>query len=205
MQQQAPSQTAENVESFPPPPVKPEKPQGFNRQEAWDDPQSPSAQYLDGVEQWRDNMVEYGELKSQYESALVREQMQRRDEAAQQQAQRQRAIETQKKQVRDIYENVTGHYGLSDEQAKDFIMTMSDPNSLTMDNLVQLYRMQNGAPPVNTQGTEPSAAFQQSRNAQQVPSPMGVMPGQATQSQRSDADTIMDDLINTHKSKNPWS
>ena len=47
-------------------------------------------------------------------------------------------------------------------------------------------------------------APQQSRNAQQVPSPMGVMPAQAVQSNRSDSDTIMDDIITDYKGKNPW-
>ena len=108
-------------------------------------------------------------------------------------------------QKNEVFQHVQGHYGLSTEEATEFVQTMSDPSSVSMDNLVQLYRMQKGSPPVNTQSQGPSEAFQQSRNAQQVPSPMGVMPAQAPQQNRSDADSIMDDLINTHKSKNPWS
>jgi hypothetical protein len=48
----------------------------------------------------------------------------------------------------------------------------------------------------NSQG--PSETFQQSRNAQQVPSPMGVMPAQ-TPNTRSEPDQVMDDLIADYK------
>ena len=81
---------------------------------------------------------------------------------------------------------------------------MSNPESISMDNLVQLFRM-NQAAGQETQATGPSETFQQSKNAQQVPSPMGVMPSQGTQPQRDDADSIMDSLIKSHNSKNPWS
>ena len=119
---------------------------------------------------------------------------------AQKQAQRQ-ALNAQKT---NVYEHVQGHYGMNPEDATNFVNSMSDPGSISMDNLVQLYRMNQGAP-ANAPAQGPSEAFQQSRNAQQIPSPMGVMPGQATESNRSDSDNIMDDLINTHNSKNPWS
>jgi hypothetical protein len=204
--QQAPmEQSARPVEEFPPPPVKPQKPRGFSREEAWSDPASESARYLDDVEGWQDSMNEYRDLRSQYDVALIRERFEAQDEQARiAEAQKAQYNQT-KQQVREVYDYVTGHYGFNDSEAKEFVSSMSDPRSISMDNLVQLYRMQKGAPQVNPESQGPSEAFQQSRNAQQIPSPMGVMPGQGSSQNRSDSDTIMDDLINSHKSKNPWT
>ena len=72
-QQAQPAPVEQNkAEEFPLPPEWPGKPAGFNRAEACEDPNSPSARYLDEVEAWRDNMTEYTQLKTEYESALVR-------------------------------------------------------------------------------------------------------------------------------------
>ena len=202
--QQAATQQTRGQEEFPPPPPKPERPRGFSREEAWNDPSSESARYLDEVDSYNDNMNQYRDLRSQYDVALIREQMQKQEERRQIaiNQQRQRAQVNQQKQ--GVYEHVQGHYGLTPDDAVDFVNSMSDPGSLNLDNLVDLYRMQKGQGATNPQSQGPSEAFQQSRNAQQVPSPMGVMPGQSNQP-RNDSDTIMDDLINSHKSKNPWT
>ena len=83
---------------------------------------------------------------------------------------------------------------------------MSDPNSINIDNLVQLYRFQNGgnsqqvAPP-----SQPSDVFTQTKNAQQVPSPMGVMPsGNSNVDGRGFEDKMIDTMIGNFNSKNPW-
>ena len=51
--------TSQEQEEFPPPPAKPEQPRGFSRDEALADPNSDSAVYLDSVEKWRDDMMQY--------------------------------------------------------------------------------------------------------------------------------------------------
>ena len=149
-------------------------------------------------------MTEYRDLRNQYELALVRERMDANDEKEQRVVQRQRQVHQTNQQTRQVYDHLRGHYGLSDEEGQEFIRTMSNPESISMENLVQLYRMNKGAGQVNATSQGPSETFQQSRNAQQVPSPMGVMPAQAVQSNRSDSDTIMDDIITDYKGKNPW-
>ena len=205
MQQPAPEQLARPVEEFPPPPKQPEKPRGFSREEAWSDSTSESARYLDEMDSWNTDMGDYRDLRNQYDIALVREQLQAEQNAKREaQAQRQEYNE-RKKQVQEVYQHVRGHYGFNPEDAKEFVKSMSDPNSVSMDNLVQLYRMNKGGAqaPQNTQG--PSDAFQQSKNAQQVPSPMGVMPSQSSQSNRSDTDQIMDSMISDFKNKNPFN
>ena len=85
------------------------------------------------------------------------------------------------------------------------MQTMSNPESLTMDNLVQLYRMQKGSgQTVQTQPTGPSDTFNQQARAQQVPSPMGVLPAQQNESTASSEDNIMDSMISGYKKSNPW-
>ena len=198
-------QTKPETQEFPPAPSKPEKPRVFSRDEAYSDPQSESAQYLDAVESWRDDMVQYSELKSQYEVAVLQERLDGQDK---QRAQAVKNMEIQKatqRQSQEVYEHVTGHYGFNDADAREFIQTMSQPESITMDNLVNLYRMQKGqptqAPAVNA---GPSASFTQTQNAQSIPSPMGVVTGESGHDTRPEGDQVMDDLINSFNSKNPW-
>ena len=196
----------EQGDEFPPPPSKPQRPRVFNREEAYADPQSESARYLDELEDWRDNINEYNTLKTQYQGAVIEEKFQNMENERVAEAQRQQAAQKQNAQANQIKEHVMGHYGMNDNDAMDFMETMSNPKSLNIDNLVQLYRIQKGgAANQQTAPAQPSAAFQQVQNAQQVPSPMGVMPsGQSNVDGRSMEDKIMDNLIGNFNSKNPW-
>ena len=206
VQQAAAQQQQEQVEEFPPPPEKPEKPRNFNRQEAFEDPSSESARYLDEMDDWRDNTDEYNQLKNQYDNALVQEQLNAQQE---QQAQAQRVREAQMQEARQlqgVHNMVQEKYGMSAEEGQHFIKTMSNPASITVDNLVQLYRLQNGqgqAAPQQGQPAQPSSTFQQTQRAQQVPQPKGVQPT-AGNTQQPAEDTIMDNMISDFKSKNPW-
>ena len=200
----ASQQQAETVESFPPPPEAPKKPARYSREEAWSDPSSESARYLDEKETWDSEISEYNQLKHQYELAVMQEKLDNQAGYLQEQEQqRQNRIE-QSRQISQISQHVQGHYGLTPDETSEFIRTMSNPESISMDNLVQLFRMNKGGHQPGTQPTGPSETFQQNRNAQQVPSPMGVMPAQGAQQNVSDEDSIMDELINSHNSKNPW-
>ena len=193
------------VEQFPPAPEKPEAPMGFNRAEAMEDPNSASAQYLNKLDNWRDDTVQYNALKNEYQTALVQERLDAQDKQRVDDAKRQQAYQQQQAQMNDIYQKVQGEHGLNAEEATEFMQTMSNPESLTMDNLVQLYRMQKGSgQTVQTQPTGPSDTFNQQARAQQVPSPMGVLPAQQNESTASAEDNIMDSMISGYKKNNPW-
>jgi len=198
-------QTQPAAQEFPPAPSKPEKPRAFSRDEAYSDPQSDSARYLDEVESWRDDMVQYSELKNQYDVAVLQERLDGQDKQRKEAVQRMEVQKNAQRQSQEVYEHVTGHYGFNDADAREFIQTMSQPESITMDNLVNLYRMQKGqptqAPAVNA---GPSASFTQTQNAQSIPSPMGVVTGESGHDTRPEGDQVMDDLINSFNSKNPW-
>jgi len=202
---QAPAQPAETVQEFPPPPEAPRKPAGFTREEAWSDAKSESARYLDEKDSWDSDISQYNELKHQYELAVMKEKLDEQSTfLGEQEQQRQNRIE-QGRQISQISEHVQGHYGFTPSETQAFIKTMSNPESISMDNLVQLFRMNQAGGQPTPAPNGPSADFRQAKNAQQIPSPMGVMPSQAPTETRNDSDSIMDDLINSHKSKNPWT
>ena len=203
IQPQAPAQ--EQVEQFPAPPEKPQRPRNFSREDAYADTNSESARYLDEHEQWRDNMTEYNALKTQYDNAVLQERFDKIEQDKVENAKRAEAYRVQQQQTNEVKDYVTGHYGFSQDQANDFVQKMSNPESLTVDNLVKLYQLTESGSVNNQSPAQPSDSFKQVQNAQQVPSPMGVMPsGQANNDGRSLEDKIMDTMVGNFNQKNPW-
>ena len=204
-QQQAQNQEPPIDESFPPPPEKPARPRAFNREEAYADPSSESARYLDEIDDWRDNVSEYNALKSQYDQAVITEKFDRMDQQKRDEAMRVQARQQEVAQKNEIKTHVMGAYGMTEPEAVDFMNKMSDPKSLNIDNLVKLYRIEQGGGSPQPVAPTPSPSFQQVQNAQQVPSPMGVMPsGQSNSDNRTVEDKIMDTMIGNFNKKNPW-
>jgi len=196
--------TAEPVEEFPAPPERPTKPRTFSREEAYADPNSESARYLDEYEGWRDDITEYNGLKQEYTVAQMQEKLDAQEQVRQDEIKRQQAYSQQQEQMRGVNTHLQGHYGFNDSDAQEFIQQMSDPNSLSLDNLVQLYRLQKGQGQPD-QNAGPSPEFQQTQRAQQIPSPMGVQTGQGGGNDaRTDSDKIMDNMIGNFNKNNPW-
>ena len=204
--QQAPVEEAQApVEEFPAAPSKPQQPRSFNREEAYSDPSSESARYMDELEGWRDDINEYNSLKSQYQTAIIEDKFNKMEQDRVDTAKRQQAAQQQASQEAEIKSHVMGHYGMSDAETTDFMSKMSDPNSITIDNLVQIYRLQNSGGSQQASPAEPSQTFTQTKNAQQVPSPMGVMPsGNSNIDGKSMEDKMIDTMIGNFDSKNPW-
>jgi len=201
--QQPVAQPEPMEESFPEPPEKPGRPRGFSREEAMSDPSSDSARYLDDLEDWRDNTNDYNAAKQEYNLAQIQEKYDAQERIRHEDIQRQQAAQAQVQQMHEVKGHLTGHYAMQSDEADQFIQVMSDPSSLSLDNLVQLYRMQNSQP--QTENAGPSQAFRQAQRAQQIPSPMGVQTGQGGGNDaRSAEDSIMDNMISDFKSKNPW-
>ena len=193
-------------QQFPAPPEKPKKPRNYSREEAYSDPSSESARYLDETEEWRDNIEEYKDLRHQYDIAVVEDRMMNQERARMEEAKRAQYVNQKRGQLQAVNQVVQQKYGLSPDESKSFITEMSSNNSLTMDNLVQLWRMKQGqgAPVGQPVPNTPSPTFQQTKRAQQVPSPMGVMPSTGQQAQGSTEDQIMDQMISDLDGKNPF-
>jgi hypothetical protein len=208
-----PQQAVEEVdEGFPPAPERPLKPRNFSREAAYTDPTSESAAYLDAVDDWRDDMDEYNSLRAEYDQAKMEEYVQEQEGQRQEAVQRQQMAAEQQRQIGEIDKFVQGQYGFTPEESQEFIATYSDPKSVTMENLVQLYRLNKGqsinmetqaapqqAPPVPVQ--QPSPTFQQQQRAQQIPSPMGVQSGVGNSNPEDGlpaGQKFMDALIGNH-------
>lgn len=193
-------------EQFPEAPTKPEKPRNFNREEAMSDSSSESAKYMDDMDEWRDQTDEYNRLFTEYQTAKIQENFDavKQREIATEQARLQAAA--QQEQASEIQKYAIANFGADAQMAAEFVKEMSSPESVSMDNLWQLFLMRKGInqQPGDTPNAVPSPAFQQTQAAQQIPSSMGVMPAATTASQGSDADSIMDNLIDGWKAKNPF-
>ena len=97
------------------------------------------------------------------------------------------------------------NYNASDEDIRCFVNKFSSDDSITIDNLWRLYQMEQGGNSVQQAPAQAgSPVFEQTRRAQQVASPMGVVSGQSAGGQGSAEDTIMDSMVSNYKSKNPF-
>ena len=214
-QTQEAAKQEESYESFPPPPAKPAKPGGFSREEAWSDPSSQSAKYLDEVDQWRDSMDEYSSLKQDYNVAVINEEREKLTVERQNIQRRQAEKEAYDNNVTMIGDHLAKTYNASANEIKDFVDVMDKPESVTVDNLFQLYRMrQGGAVQGQPEGgtieqaessTPSQESFDQMKRAQQVPSPMGVLPSANKSTSSAPEDSVMDSMIGEYKSRNPWN
>jgi len=189
---------------FPPPPAKPEQPRGFSRDEALTDPNSDSAVYLDTVEKWRDDMMQYNQLASQYEIATMRESYNEKLEKLEKVEQDRQHVAKQQQEMTKVRQFVNTNYDLG-ENVDDFITTMNDPKSINMDDLVGYYKWKKGV--ANVQQATPqtpipaSNSFRQVQRAQSVPQPMGVQPAQSNVPTNSD-DNFMDAIVNSENNTN---
>tara|TARA_R110002020_G_scaffold75689_6_gene192403 strand:- start:445 stop:1425 length:981 start_codon:yes stop_codon:yes gene_type:complete len=195
VQPQQPQEEAK-TEEFPPPPDKPQRPHGYNREEAYSDPSSESARHLDEVESWRDDMDEYNRLAVEYNTAVVQSEREQYNEARRRDDIRRQEAAQQEADMNSLKSHIQGTYSADENTFNDFVQKMSDPASLNPDNLWRLYQMDRGQTVSPPAPAAPSATFQQTRRAQSVPSPMGVMPSQNVQvSERSAEDKLMDSII----------
>ena len=182
-------------EAFPDPPPPPQKPYGYSYQEAMSDPNSESARYMIALSEYNQNMNQYNLLRTQWVEARNQEKL---DAFKQQSEAEKKAMEQRSQmseQVNQVISTVQQKFGVDYNVALDFVNTMSDNSSITIDNLFELYKMKKGiaqgqnpmgryapAPPPPTQQYNPwgvpqpqaSPDFQQRQRAQSVPPTMGV-------------------------------
>lgn len=176
-------------------PVKPSKPADFDRSEALTDPDSASAQYLAKQES-------YLEAMSEYVASSNDRIMQTMTKAQQEQ----QAIARDQKVMSDLQSK----YNYTPQQASDFVAQMSSPDSLSLDNLVQLHqlRMNNGSQQVIqvTPEAQQKAAVMNQRNEKlSIPKPIGVQPGASDQSPTKNVeDKMMDAMIGNFNKRNPF-
>jgi len=184
-------------EEFPDPPEAPAKPYGFSPQEAMSDPSSESARYMVALAEHNNVMNQYNLYRADWLNSKQTQEIQKlyaKDSTKQQEEIRRAQVSAQ---VNQAIAAVQKNYGVDYDTAIDFVNTMSDNASFTMDNLFELYKMKKGvypekgangryspAPnpqpfspwgvPVAQGNAMPSQDFQQRQRAQSIPPIMGV-------------------------------
>ena len=189
---------------MPEPPEKPVRPYNFSMDEALSDPQSESAKFVRQEQSWRDEMDDYKNMQFEYQMAMLEDERTKMADERQANIQRQQAEQQQAQQLQTVRQQVMDNYKVDATTAEDFVRVMSDPGSLSLDNLWKLYSTDKGIA-TQTQAPAPSADFQQVQRAQQVPSSMGVMPSQNRQTKDSSEDTIMNNMIDNYNKSNPFN
>jgi ABC-type transporter Mla subunit MlaD len=120
--------------------------------------------------------------------------------------QEQEALARDQKVIRDLQSK----YNYTPEQANDFVTQMSSPESLSLDNLVQLHQLrQNEGSQQVTQITpeaQQKVELMNQRNEKlSIPKPIGVQPGASDQSPTKNVeDKMMDAMIGNFNKRNPF-
>jgi hypothetical protein len=177
-------------------PVKPKKPADFDHSEAIADPDSTSAKYLVKQTEYMESMTDY---TTSLEEQRI-ESMRKMEEQTKKNAQ-------EAQLVSDLQRN----YGYSTEEANDFLVKMTAPESLSLDNLVKLHRLDNAPEQSNQTITQVNdAVLQKQANMMQqksklsIPKPIGVKAGVNVQSSKRSEDKMMDSMIQNFNKKNPF-
>tara|TARA_R110002020_G_scaffold450817_1_gene664524 strand:+ start:137 stop:1072 length:936 start_codon:yes stop_codon:yes gene_type:complete len=208
VQQQVPQQEqpAQEIEpEFPSPPEKPEKPYNFSMDEAIADPNSESAKFTRSEQAWRDEMDDYKNMQFEYQMAMLQDEREQTKQQRQEDIQRQQAEQQQAQEVTNIRSQVMEQFKVDQNTAEDFVRVMSDPSSISLDNLWKLYASDKGLSSPEAPVKSPSGEFQQVKRAQQVPASMGVLPSQNRQNEGSIEETIMDSMITDYNKQNPFN
>lgn len=112
-------------------PERPVKPSNFNWDDAIGNPESESFKYREAQEGYNDKLATY---------MLTKEQM--REQAYQEQLQQQQAMVQQREQLNQVNNLLTTRYAMQPTEAMEFIQQMSDPQSVTFENLIDLFKLQ---------------------------------------------------------------
>ena len=138
----------------------------FNPWDAFTDENSQSSQYVSNK---IDAMVD-----QRVNSKMAKQQQQMQAELA----------------MNNTVSELRGSYKMSDNDIRDFLTFTTQPKeAVGLDNLVRLYKMQNGSSVENNDTMEAVSA------ARQAPRTAGVLQGQAPESPKSDQDKIWDTIM----------
>ena len=174
-------------------PEKPVKPTDYDYSEALADPESSSAKYLASKEDYLEQMSDF---------------MMKKDELREEQMTKAQEQQVARQQHRETMAELQGKHGFTPEQANQFIREMSSPESLSLDNLVKLHKMNQGnAPQLTEQVSQQAHEKQQLMNRRNeklsIPKPIGVQQGQSVQSPSKDVeDTMMDAMLKDFNKRN---
>tara|TARA_R110002074_G_scaffold24853_3_gene73988 strand:+ start:6160 stop:7074 length:915 start_codon:yes stop_codon:yes gene_type:complete len=166
---QVPSQ--EKSMELPKKPTRPTKPTNYDATESVMDAESDSYKHRVAMEDFRDGMIDYQE---QREIVAMNQLQAKEAEVAERQSQY-KAEQSKNTMLGQL----TGEYGYTPEKAQSFVEYYSSPDSITLDNLVNLDKFRN-SPSQQEVATRQKAQTMASRSEQmKVPTPAGIASGKA--------------------------
>jgi hypothetical protein len=169
-------------------PERPSKPAEYDPIEATSDPDSTSFKYRESLESYRDDMMDYYEGKERNRDVAMQEQQ---EKVAQQQY-----MENVRSQLQNVY-------GFEDKEMESFIAEMSRPESLSLENLVSVWKLNNKPTEQQIKSPQKVKSMQTQKEKLGVKQPVGVAPSSG-QVAKSTEDQLMDAMVADHKSRNPW-
>tara|TARA_R110000803_G_scaffold50764_4_gene105211 strand:- start:6654 stop:7547 length:894 start_codon:yes stop_codon:yes gene_type:complete len=160
-------------------PQRPTKPNNYDATESVMDADSDSYKYRTAMEDYSDGMFEYQDKRENV--ALQKLEMEKRNIAQQQQAyEAQQGTDNMKNQL-------VQQYGYTEEKAKDFVKFYSSPESITLENLVNLDKYRNSPSQQEVATHQKVQSMQNRSELSKVPTPAGIVSGKA-QPQYSEED-----------------
>jgi len=152
-------------------PERPAKPVNYDSSEAYMDVDSASYKYREAMDNYRDEMIDYGEQAEQFR---LREMEARENQIRQAQQQ----YEAQK-QSDGMRNELMGKYGYTPDKAQEFMQYYSSPDSLTLDNLVRLDKMRSAPSQAEVEQRQKAEMMKQKQNTLNTPPPAGVVSAQS--------------------------
>ena len=176
-------------------PVRPAKPTDYDETEAYSDPDSNSFKYNRNLDKWRDEMIAFNEVRNMAKNRAEQQRQAQVQEAQQQQAAQQA--------MGNIFTQLKQSYNFSDDQASDFMAKMSNPESISIDNLVALYKMKQAPSGEALKNMETVEKMQRQKERLDIPRPVSTATAESPQEAPTE-DRIMDTLIDDFNAKNPF-
>ena len=162
----------EQWQNLPQKPRRPTKPANYDAAEAVMDADSDSYKYRVSMEDFRDGMIDYQEQRE----AIAYQQLKRKEQDIIQQ----RQVYEQEQSTVSMKNQLINQYGYTEDKANQFVDYYASPDSLTLDNLVNLDRLRN-SPSQQQVATQQKAQQMKNRSElSKVPAPAGIQTGEAT-------------------------
>jgi len=174
---QVPSQ--EKSMELPQKPQRPTKPTNYDATEAYMDTDSASFKYRQQLDEYRDSMIDYQDSVEQNRVQQLKAEQQKI-------VQERQAYEAQQAQS-GMLNQLTSGYGYTPEKAQEFMQYYSSPDSITLENLVQLDRLRNAPSQQEVATQQKVQELQNAKERMKVPTPTAVQTGNA-EPQYSDED-----------------
>ena len=166
---EVPSQ--EKSMELPKKPTRPTKPTNYDATEAYMDVDSASYKYRAELDEYRDGMIDYQENREQQRIQQL--------QAEQQKVQQRQAEYQQQQAVSDMRYRLVNEYGYEQGKADEFLNFYSSPDSVTLENLVQLDKLRQAPTPEQVATKQKVQAMQNAKERMKVPTPTAVQTGNA--------------------------